>query len=187
MDGINGITGGYSTVIVVSLWFINNYHVKFIENDFLIFTISGLMVFNYFNFRTKARCFAGDVGSISIAVIILFLLLKLILQEQTLIYILFLSVYGVDSILTIIHRLFLKENIFKAHRLHLFQVIVHNLKVPHLLMALIYMCIQGIICAIIIFNLRYSLSTQLITGMSIIILLVTIYIIMKRKAIALTV
>ena len=187
MDGINGITGGYSTVIVGFLWFVNNYHVKFIENDFLTFTISGLMVFNYFNFRTKAQCFAGDVGSISIAVIILFLLLKLILQEQNLIYILFLSVYGVDSVLTIIHRLFLKENIFKAHRHHLFQVLVHNLKVPHLLMSSTYMLIQGIICYVVVFNLKHSLKTQLVTGFILIILLAILYIITKRKAMALTV
>ena len=187
MDGINGITSGYSTIIMMALWFVNNYHIAFIENDFLIFTLLGLMVFNYFNFRTKARCFAGDVGSISIAVIILFLLLKLILQEQSLIYILFLSVYGIDSVLTIIHRLFLKENIFKAHRLHLFQVVVHNLKVPHLLMSSIYMLVQGIICCIIIFNLQYSLKIQLITGVGIIILLVIVYIIAKRKLMPLAV
>ena len=187
MDGINGITGGYSTIVVVALWFVNNYHLKFIESDFLIFTLLGLMVFNYFNFRTKARCFAGDVGSISIAVIILFLLLKLILQEQNLIYILFLSVYGVDSVLTIIHRLFLKENIFKAHRLHLFQVIVHNLKIPHLLMSATYMLIQGIICFIVIFNLQYSITTQLIIGLSILFLLATLYVIVKRRVMALTV
>ena len=187
MDGINGITGGYSAVIIMALLFVNNYHIKFIENDFLTFTFLGLMVFNYFNFRAKARCFAGDVGSISIAVIIVFLLLKLILQEQNLIYILFLSVYGVDSVLTIIHRLFLKENIFKAHRLHLFQVIVHNLKISHLWMSAIYMLIQGIICYIVIFNLQYSYITQLITGFSITILLIILYIITKRKAMALTV
>ena len=183
MDGINGMTGGYSTIVVLALWFVNTYHLKFIENTFLIFTLLGLMVFNYFNFRTKARCFAGDVGSISIAVIILFLLLKLILQEQNLIYILFLSVYGVDSILTIIHRLFLKENIFKAHRLHLFQVIVHNLKVPHLLMASIYMLIQGVICCIVIFDLRYSLNTQFVIGFSIVILLAILYVVTKRKVV----
>ena len=187
MDGINGITSGYSTIVILALWFINNYHVAFIENAFLIFTLLALMVFNYFNFRTKARCFAGDVGSISIAVIILFLLLKLILQEQNLIYILFLSVYGVDSVLTIIHRLFLKENIFKAHRHHLFQVLVHNLKIPHLLMSSTYMLIQGIICYIVVFNLKYSLNTQLITGFILIILLAILYIITKRKAMALTV
>ena len=187
MDGINGMTGGYSSIVILALWFVNNYHIKFIDNDFLIFTLLGLMVFSYFNFRTKARCFAGDVGSISIAVIILFLLVKLIFKEQNLTYILFLSVYGVDSVLTIIHRLFLKENIFKAHRLHLFQVIVHNLKVPHLLMASIYMFIQSIICGIVIFNLRYSINIQLIASVGIMILLATLYVIMKRKVMALTV
>ena len=187
MDGINGITGGYSTIIVGALWFVNNYHVKFIENDFLIFTISGLMVFNYFNFRTKAKCFAGDVGSISIAVIIVFLILKLIIMDRNLIYILFLGVYGVDSVLTIIHRIILKENIFKAHRLHLFQVIVHILKIPHLVMSLIYMLIQSIICYIVIFNLHYSLITQLIAGFIIIFILILTYIIIKRKVMDLAV
>jgi UDP-N-acetylmuramyl pentapeptide phosphotransferase/UDP-N-acetylglucosamine-1-phosphate transferase len=187
MDGINGVTGGYSTIVIIALWVVNNYHHTFIENDFLIFTFLGLMVFNYFNFRTKARCFAGDVGSISIAVIILFLLLKLIIQEQNLIYILFLSVYGVDSILTIIHRLFLKENIFKAHRLHLFQVLVHTLKIPHLVMASIYMLIQSIICYVVIVSVDYSFNTQLIVGCSLIILLILSYIIIKYKVMALTV
>ena len=187
MDGINGITSGYSTVVIVALWFVNNYHIKFIDNNFLIFIFLGLTIFNYFNFRIKARCFAGDVGSISIAVIILFLLLKLIFQEQNLIYILFLSVYGVDSVLTIIHRLFLRENIFKAHRLHLFQVIVHNLKVPQLLVSLTYMGMQSIICFVVFFNLEYSINAQFISGFSIIFLLAVLYVVTKRKVMALTV
>ena len=187
MDGINGITGGYSTIVVGALWFVNNYHVKFIENNFLIFIILGLVVFNYFNFRTKAKCFAGDVGSISIAVIIVFLLLKLIIMDKNLIYILFLGVYGVDSVLTIIHRIILKENIFKAHRLHLFQVIVHTLKIPHLVMSSIYMLIQSIVCYIVIFNLQYSLITQLIAGIIIIFMLILSYIIIKRKVMDLAV
>jgi len=181
MDGINGITGGYSTVVLIAFWVVNNYHLKFIENDFLIFTLLGLMVFNYFNFRTKAKCFAGDVGSISIGLIILFLLMKLILQDQNLIYLLFLAVYGVDSVSTITHRLFLKENIFQAHRLHLFQVLVHALKIPHLVMASLYMLIQSIVCGIVIISLNYSLLTQLVTGFSLIILLVLSYVFIKRK------
>ena len=187
MDGINGITGGYSTVVISALLFINNYHIKFIENNFLVFVFLGLIVFNYFNFRKKAICFAGDVGSISIAVIIVFLLLKLIVMDKNLIYILFLGVYGVDSILTIIHRLILKENIFKAHRFHLFQVLVHTLKIPHLFMSSIYMVIQSVICCIIIFNLRYSLNIQLIAGFIIIAMLISAYIIIKRKVAVLTV
>ena len=187
MDGINGITGGYSTVVISALLFINNYHIKFIENNFLVFVFLGLIVFNYFNFRKKAICFAGDVGSISIAVIIVFLLLKLIIMDKNLMYILFLGVYGVDSILTIIHRLILKENIFKAHRFHLFQVLVHTLKIPHLFMSSIYMAIQSVICCIIIFNLRYSLNIQLIAGFIIIAMLISAYIIIKRKVAVLTV
>lgn len=187
MDGINGITGGYSIVILIALWVVNSYHLKFIENNFLIFTLLGLMVFNYFNFRTKAKCFAGDVGSISMAVIILFLLLKLILQDHNLIYILFLGVYGVDSVLTIIHRLLLKENIFKAHRLHLFQVLVHTLKIPHLVMSSIYMLIQSIICYVVIISLDFSRNTQLIAGLSIIVLLAFSYIVIKRKVMTLAV
>ena len=187
MDGINGITGGYSTVVISALLFINNYHIKFIENNFLVFVFLGLIVFNYFNFRKKAICFAGDVGSISIAVIIVFLLLKLIIMDENLMYILFLGVYGVDSILTIIHRLILKENIFNAHRFHLFQVLVHTLKVPHLFMSSIYMAIQSVICCIIIFNLRYSLTIQLIAGFIIIAMLISAYIIIKRKVTVLTV
>jgi UDP-GlcNAc:undecaprenyl-phosphate/decaprenyl-phosphate GlcNAc-1-phosphate transferase len=90
-------------------------------------------------------------------------------------------------VLTIVHRLNLRENIFKAHRLHLFQVIVHNWKVPHLWMSSIYMLIQGAICFVVIFGLQYSISTQLVIGLSIIIVLVTLYIVTKRKAMDLTV
>jgi UDP-GlcNAc:undecaprenyl-phosphate GlcNAc-1-phosphate transferase len=181
MDGINGITGGYSTIVILALWYINNFHFKFIDNDFLYFILIGLMVFNYFNFRTKARCFAGDVGSISIAFIIVFLIFKLIIETNNIIYILFLAVYGVDSVMTIIHRLILKENIFKAHRLHLFQVIVHFLKMPHLSMTIIYMLVQTIICVLIILNLKMNATVQLAIGISIIITLSLIYIIIKLK------
>lgn len=181
MDGINGITGGYSLVVIGALWFINSYHIKFIDDEFFVFILIGLMVFNYFNFRKKAKCFAGDVGSISIAVIILFLLLKLIVREHNPIYILFLAVYGVDSVLTITHRLLLKENIFKAHRLHLFQVMVHTLKIPHLIMASLYMLVQAIICVIIIINLKSSEQIQWIISFSIIMSLSALYFTIKRS------
>src|SRR5690606_11678532 len=120
MDGIDGITACYSLAIG-SLLLIENYKLNFIHQDLLIFSILGILVFGFFNFRTKAKCFAGDVGSVAIAFIILFALGKLILQTGNFLYILFLVVYGVDSIWTIVRRLYLKENIFEAHRSHLYQ------------------------------------------------------------------
>ena len=78
MDGINGITGGYSLVVLFPLIYLNS-KLCFVENSFLIVVLLGVLVFNFFNFRKKAKCFAGDVGSVGIAFIILFALGKLIL------------------------------------------------------------------------------------------------------------
>lgn len=142
MDGINGITGGYSLVVFTSFWYINNYIQPFIDNNLLYVVGISLLVFNFFNFRKKARCFAGDVGSFSIAFIIVFLLGKLIIETQDFTYIIILLVYGVDSILTIVHRLMLKENIFVAHRKHMYQIMSNELHIPHIYVSMIYMAAQ---------------------------------------------
>ena len=145
MDGINGITGGYSLVVTAVLWYINSYQITFIDTDFIYALLIAILVFNFFNFRTKAKCFAGDVGAISIAFILIFLLGKLILQTTDFSYIVLLVVYGVDTVLTIIHRLILKENIFKAHRKHAFQIMANELKIPHVWVSTFYALLQLII------------------------------------------
>ncbi|UZJ65463.1 hypothetical protein OKW96_04525 [Sphingobacterium sp. KU25419] len=88
MDGINGITACYS-LAVGGLLMLVNQQINFIEQDLLAFTLLGVLVFTFFNFRTNARCFAGDVGAVSIAFILLFALGTLILVTGNLIYILF--------------------------------------------------------------------------------------------------
>lgn len=145
MDGINGITGGYSLVVTAALWYINSYQIQFIDNDLIYALLSAILVFNFFNFRTKAKCFAGDVGAISIAFILIFLLGKLIIKSGDFSYIVLLVVYGVDTVLTIIHRLMLKENIFKAHRKHVFQLMANELRISHVLVSLFYAIIQLVI------------------------------------------
>lgn len=147
MDGINGITGGYSLVVIGTLWYINTFVTHFVDSDFLALVGLALFVFNFFNFRKKAKCFAGDVGAISIAFIIVFLLGLLIIKTGDFSYIMLLALYGVDSILTIIHRLMLKENIFEAHRKHLFQIMANELKMPHVVVSSIYMLVQALISA----------------------------------------
>lgn len=181
MDGINGMTGGYSLGVLVALWIINNFHNSFIEDVFLQFIILSVLVFNFFNFRVRAKCFAGDVGSISMAVIIVFLIGKISVTDKNPIYFLFLSVYGVDTILTIIHRLLLKENIFKAHKRHLFQVLVQNTNISHLQMSSIYAIIQFFICVMVIFITKSSVFTQLMASFIVIAILATIYILLKKK------
>jgi UDP-N-acetylmuramyl pentapeptide phosphotransferase/UDP-N-acetylglucosamine-1-phosphate transferase len=152
MDGINGITGAYSLVVLGGLQYVNLKQVSFIHADMIWFPLIACMVFLFFNFRKKARCFAGDVGSVSIAFWIIMLLIQLILLTHNWIYILFLAVYGVDSVLTIIHRLILKQNIFEAHRLHFYQLLVNERKMPHLIVSSLYAFSQLLIIFCIISN-----------------------------------
>lgn len=146
MDGINGITGGYSLVVLAALAYINKEIVPdFVEQDLIVTMLCAVIVFNFFNFRKKAKCFAGDVGSVSIAFVILFLIGKLILKTEDFSWVILLVVYGVDSVLTIVHRLMLHENIGQPHRKHLYQILANELKVLHVVVSSIYMSVQGVI------------------------------------------
>ena len=147
LDGINGITGGYSLVVLLSLAYINEEVTPFVEQELIYTVIMSVLVFCFFNFRKKARCFAGDVGSVSIAFILLFLLGKLIIQTGDFSWIILLSVYGVDSVLTIFHRLMLHENIGLPHRKHLYQLMANELRIPHVVVSVIYMVLQFLIVA----------------------------------------
>ena len=151
MDGINGITGLYTLVVMSSLLYVNEYIVSFVERDFVIYPIIASVVFLFFNFRKKAKCFAGDIGSIAIAFWVVFLLLKLMLQTNSVVWILFLAVYGVDAIATILHRIYLRENIFEAHRWHLYQVLCNGYKVQHRVVASGYAFLQLLVSGIVLF------------------------------------
>lgn len=177
MDGINGITGGYSLAVVGGLWYINTYQVAFVDNDFIYTLALAVLVFNFFNFRTKAKCFAGDVGAISIAFIILFLLGLLIVKTADFSYIILLAVYGVDTVLTIIHRLMLKENIFDAHRKHAYQLMANEMKIKHVVVSSFYAVLQVLIFAGFIAFKSYSYLYLVV----IILMLSIAYIVFKKK------
>src|SRR5690606_8078180 len=136
MDGINGITACYSHAGGGLLMLVNN-EIAFGAQDLLAYTTFGVLVFTLFNLLTKAKCFAGDVGSVAIAYILLFALGSLIIKTGNLIYILFLTVYGIDAVWTIVRRLYLRENIFEAHRSHLYQFLGNEAGVNKLLISFI--------------------------------------------------
>lgn len=150
MDGINGITGGYSLSVLLPLIYLNGKY-DFIASSFLYVSGISLLVFCFFNFRKKARCFAGDVGSISIAFIMLFALGRLMLKINDFSYIAFLAVYGADTVLTICHRILLHENLGQAHRKHAYQLMANELKIPHTVVSSLYMVLQLMISAGLIF------------------------------------
>ena len=143
MDGINGITAGYSLAVLVPLALMNMQD-GFVEQSLIVTTILAALVFCIFNFRPKgkAKCFAGDVGSIGIAFIMLFLLGNVIIKTGDITWLIFLLVYGVDGCLTIIHRIMLHENLGEAHRKHAYQIMANELKIGHVKVTLLYMAMQ---------------------------------------------
>jgi len=162
MDGINGITAGYALAVLVPLGLLNtNYHELamnlatnyssvfssdgvFVDQSLIVAAIIAAVVFCIFNFRPKgkAKCFAGDVGSIGIAFIMLFLLGNVIIKTEDITWLIFLLVYGVDGCLTIVHRIMLHENLGEAHRKHAYQIMANELNIGHVKVTLLYMAMQ---------------------------------------------
>ena len=151
MDGINGITGLYSLAVLAGLQYVNLMVVRFVDPGLVWYPMVASAVFLFFNFRKQARCFAGDVGSVSIAFWVVTLMLMLMIETQSLIWIGFMLVYGVDSVLTILHRLWLRQNIFKAHRLHFYQILANEWQVPHRVVSVVYFAVQLLSSFAIIF------------------------------------
>lgn len=182
MDGINGITACYS-LAVGGLLMLVSHQIDFIDRDLLIYSMLSVLVFAFFNFRSKAKCFAGDVGSVAIAFILLFAIAALIIKSQNLIYILFLSVYGIDTIWTIIRRLSNGENIFKAHRSHLYQYLGNEAGVNKLMLSFLYGALQFLIGFVVIRVANETANVQIIFSLSLLAFLSIIYLITKSSII----
>ena len=146
MDGINGMTGGYSLVVSLALLYVNKYMVHFAPESLLVYVTLSVVVFCFFNFRRRAKCFAGDVGSLSIGFILVYFVLIVALRGHSMSWIAMLIVYLVDGGMTILHRILLRENLMKPHKKHAYQIMANELKMPHLVVSGIYMGLQAVCC-----------------------------------------
>lgn len=180
MDGINGITSFYALSAIISFWYLNTI-ADFTDNNLLICLGLGLGIFTFFNARKKAKTFAGDIGSVCLALILTFLMIQLIAKTGNWEYILFYAIYGLDAILTIIQRLFKGENIFQAHRSHLYQYMANELGMSHIKVSFIYALLQLFInlIVIVILSEHPDLSGSIALGILAVFLIA--YILVKRK------
>ncbi len=197
MDGINGITAGYALAVLVPLAFVNiNLHQSvinlslinssdgiFVDQSLVLSTIIAAVVFCVFNFRPKgkAKCFAGDVGSIGIAYIMLFLLGNVIIKTGDITWLVFLLVYGVDGCLTIVHRIMLHENLGEAHRKHAYQIMANELGIGHVKVASLYMAMQLVVSLGFVFLCPNTVLCHWIYFMGALAVLATAYVVFMRK------
>lgn len=182
MDGINGITAGYSLAVLLPLMLIN-LKSGFIEQSLLTVTTISVLVFSIFNFRPKgkAKCFAGDVGSVGIAFILLFAIGMLIVKTGDITWLILLIVYGVDGCMTICHRIMLHEKLGEAHRKHAYQLMANELRMSHPMVSCIYMAIQLAVSLGFIYLIPETPSAHWIYLVGTILVLALAYIIFMRK------
>mgnify|MGYP002307552466 FL=1 len=182
MDGINGITAGYSAAVLLPLLFVNRIY-NFVDTSFLVVALLAIIVFSFFNFRPrgKAKCFAGDVGSVGIAFILLFAIGALIAKTGDITWLVFLLVYGVDGCLTICHRILLHENLGQAHRKHVYQLMANELKISHPVVSLIYALIQLVVSVGFIYLIPNDVRAHWMYLLGVFVLLSVLYILFKKK------
>lgn len=182
MDGINGITAGYSLAVLVPLLMMNRSD-SFTSESLIIVTILAVLVFSFFNFRpkNKAKCFAGDVGSVGIAFILLFLIGCLIMKTGDITWLLFLVVYGIDGCCTILHRIMLHEHLGEAHRKHAYQLMANELGMSHVVVSIIYMVLQLAISLVMIYLIPNTALAHWIYLVSVLIVLAAAYLLFMKK------
>lgn len=184
MDGINGITAGYSFAVLLPLLLLNNNGGEpFVLNSLLIVALLAVLVFSWFNFRPrgKAKCFAGDVGSVGIAFIMLFVLGKLILASNDITWLTFLIVYGVDGCCTILHRIMLHENLGEAHRKHAYQLMANELGLSHVVVSLLYMGLQLALSLVMVYLIPNTPLAHWIYLVAVAVLLIVAYVLFMKK------
>lgn len=175
MDGINGITVSYGLTMVVSLIWVNIFHYNFISSNLLLIVALSLLVLGIFNFRNNALCFAGDVGSVSLAFILIFFLLNICIKTLNFGYLFFFLVYGIDTSMTIMRRIYFKENIFEPHRQHLFQLLKNELRINALYISTAYSIVQLVVNIIIMWSIKHGLFQEYLVIGCLTILLIGIY------------
>ncbi|MGA1870308.1 MAG: glycosyltransferase family 4 protein [bacterium] len=125
MDGINGLAAGMA--VIVSLFF---GILCFLQGSLFVYIIcytliagsSGFLVFNF----PKPRLFMGDVGSAFLGFVFatLGIIAALYDHSHTSLFVMPLLLFNFiyDTFFTFIRRLIARENVFSAHRQHLYQL-----------------------------------------------------------------
>ena len=183
MDGLNGMMAGI-TISALSIFALLDYYVvDFVDDSLLIYTAIPTLVFAFYNARRQAVCFAGDVGAIVLGFVMVYMLLSLLMQTGNIVYVfIFASVY-LEAAMTVIQRLLAGQNIFKPHRIHLFQLLCNEHKRNHVVVSAFYALNQMIFGAIIV-TMNYYKVNDLIQNLTVIGLFsveTLVYFLYKRK------
>lgn len=176
MDGINGITGLYSFAVLFGLYLINSNE-QLIDANLIHYVLVSIIVFGFYNFRRKALFFAGDIGSITIGMLVFFIGIFFTITLSSPLISLMILVYAVDAGCTMFFRkVFTNESIFEPHRHHIYQKLVDFYNVSHLKMSIIYGVIQLVVNLIVYKTYQLPMNTQYLLFFILIALFTGVYV-----------
>lgn len=150
MDDVNGMTGLFSVAVLIPLMYVNQYIESFIHIDYLRFPVIAAFIFLVFNLRKRAATTAGTVGSMSIGFWVSFLLLMLIIESGSIVWLSFVLVYLVDVLLTTVQKIYQRRAFFGPEKLHFYQILGNELRIDHRFVSLFYFFLQLICSALVI-------------------------------------
>ncbi len=140
MDGLHGMAGGNALIAAMFFGIISfsqGSNFAYIVCVVLIAGTSGFLVFNF----PKGKLFMGDVGSMflgfSFATLAIISSLYDNAHTSLLVIPLLLFHFIYDTVFTFTRRFFRKENVFQAHRTHLYQLF-NQLGYSHTTVTLFY-------------------------------------------------
>lgn len=157
MDGVDGLIAGCFFIIIV---FASIY-----SQPLLFVLAASLLAFLFFNWH-PAKVFMGDVGSTFLGSIFVILIYGQNNIQEAIRYLLLASPIFLDAASTVLRRYSLKQNIFKAHKSHLFQRL-YDSGWSHAKISTIYICFTLLVTlAVIINNLPIIFLTIIFTIIS---------------------
>lgn len=148
MEDVNGMTGLYVLAVLLPMMYVNQFIESFIHVDYLRFLLIATFIFLVFNLRKSAATTAGTVGSMSVGFWVSFLLLLLIIESRSLIWLSFVLVYMVDMVLTNVQIIYQRRALFGPEKLYFYQILGNELKVDHRLVSVIYFLMQ-LVCSVL--------------------------------------
>lgn len=149
LDGICGMLALYGLVVSSSLLYALHL-VGQPSQEWLLLILSAVIVAQivFACFNLWDVIFAGDVGSITLGFIQVFVAINLVLTTRDASYIIFFIVCIFDTGLTTVQRLFQGESILKPHRMNIYQMLNTEHNIPQVVVSIIYACLQLLIDAL---------------------------------------
>ena len=142
MDGINGIAAIEAIISFTML----GIHLQLCgEHEMALICIAvaaGAIGFLPMNFP-RARAFLGDVGSVFLGFLFAAMIVTMSRSpKEFLVLALLQGLFSIDCVMTILRRVLKKQNIFRAHKQHLYQRLVHNRGWSHTKTTLLFGAVQ---------------------------------------------